>query len=750
MKPKFPWKSASRAWWPPILLVALSLATHVALAQQRPPTTGELEQAINRDTDKSYEVLRMVFGQFAQNPFLEVGTPDTLLGHVFLISNLVIMALGVVWFTYNVGAGILTSAHEGRVLGQRMSSAWFPVRTTVGIAGMLPVFGGFSAAQAIMMWTGLLGIGAANMSLHASIDAAANYAPLVQSEAMVKPLGSGVLAADVADALFMSKVCVLANRAYDNPTGYSTANLLVDNLSSESGKRGNSLYGERLCGGVNLSGNRSAGDNSRSDSGIQGKLAYRVASVDYDAIAKAGRQASVTQLRLLNAAVTVVAVDWFAGYQKALKEGTKIPEWPTKNLELSRKGVNFAWKEIIAPLVPKGSAIREKVIKAIKRDGWAVLGAWNSTFAEANAAIVDAANVYTVSVTSPGSRVGFSLGELGEQIRGLGQRALSAVGLGDVPQTDVVRDTLAALQSKRETAESSSECLFSSWESSTGNCSMGQAIALYMIDGVSGNSGGQGLVNPIIAAKNVGDWLMTLPQVAYFASKLKSLPGAGTAVSAAANVAGKVTGKAMGALTKLMDVDAIRFLEKLGMAMFIVGAVLAIYVPFIPFLTWMTGIIGYFTTFVEGLVAMQLGAFSHLAQEGDGMGSRTERAYTHLLAVLIRPTLMVVSFFIANAMLIMLGTLFNQMFAAIVANVQGNSVTGLASIIGILAVYMVWQVVLVQGIYNMVYEIPDRSLGWIGSQLEARFGREMDNKIESWTHTSMRWAGTSGLGIAKA
>src|SRR3546814_8191454 len=119
-----------------------------------------------------------------------------------------------------------------------------------------------------MMWTGLLGIGAANMSLHASIDAAANYAPLVQSEAMVKPLGSGVLAADVADALFMSKVCVLANRAYDKPDGYSTANLLVDNLSSDDGKRRNSLYGERLCGGVNLSGNKFATDNARSDSEI--------------------------------------------------------------------------------------------------------------------------------------------------------------------------------------------------------------------------------------------------------------------------------------------------------------------------------------------------------------------------------------------------------------------------------------------------------------------------------------------------
>ncbi|WP_233639754.1 DotA/TraY family protein [Achromobacter xylosoxidans] len=734
-----------------VLLIAwLSAFTHAALAQQRPPTTDELEQAINRETDKSYEVLRMVFGQFAENPFVEFGTPDTLLGHVFLISNLVIMGLGMVWFTYNVLAGILTSAHEGRVLGQRMSSAWFPVRTTIGVAGMLPVFGGFSAAQAVMMFFGLLGIGAANMSLNASIDAAASYAPLVQSEAMVKPLGSGVLAADVADALFMSKVCVLANRAYDNPSGYSGSNLLIDNLSAEEGARRNSLYGERLCGGVSLSGNGFAADNARSDSGWQSMLAYRVASVDYGAIAQAGRQASIVQLRTLNEAVTPIAQSWFEGYQRALEEGTRIPDWPTRQLEGVRKGVNFSWRETLAPLMPTQGAIRQEIISSIKRDGWAILGAWNSTFAEANAAIVDAASVYSVSVTSPGNRVGYSFGELGDQMRGIGQRALSAVGLADVPQTDTVRDALAALNSKRETAEPSSECLFSSWQTSTGNCSMGQAIAMLMIEGISANSGGQGLVNPIIAAKNVGDWMMTVPQVAYAASKMKGIAGPGRAVSAAAEVAGNAAAKsALSSFAKLMDVDAIRFLEKLGMAMFIVGAVLAVYVPYIPFLTWMTGIIGYFTSMVEGLVAMQLGAFSHLSGEGEGMGSRTERAYTHLLAVLIRPTLMVVSFFIANGMLIMLGTLFNQMFGAALANVQGNSVTGLATIIGVLAVFMVWQVVMVQGIFNMVYEIPDRSLGWIGSQLEARFGREMDHKIEMWTHTSMRWAGASGLGVVK-
>jgi conjugal transfer/type IV secretion protein DotA/TraY len=720
-----------------------------AVAQSRPPTTNELEQAINRETDKSYEVLRMVFGQFAENPWLEVGTPDTLLGHVFLISNLVIMALGMVWFTYNVSAGIVQTAHEGRVLGQRMSTVWFPIRSTVGVAGMLPVFGGFSAAQALMMWFTMLGIGAANMSLNASLEAASNYAPLVQSDAMVKPLGSGVLATEVADALFMTKVCVLANRAYENPKNFEISNLVTDNLDSTEGARGNSIYGEKTCGGVNLSGNFLATDKARSDSGLQGMFSYRVASVDYAAIAKAGRQASVVQLRLLNAAVSPIAVAWYTGYKAALENGTTIPEWPTKQLEGVRKGVRFAWGDIIAPLLPKEGAIKKEVMASIKRDGWAVLGAWNSTFAEANAAIVDAANIFTVSVSSPGSRVGYSMGEIGDQIRGLGQRALSYVGLADVPQTDKVRDALAALSTKRETAAPSSECLFDAWQTETGNCSMGQAIALMMIDGIAKDSGGAGLVNPIIASKNVGDWLMTLPQAAYFANKAKNFAGPGKAVSAASAAANAVGGGKSDAMAKLFDSDVLQFLEKLGMAMFIVGAVLAIYIPFVPFLTWMTALIGYFCVVIEGLVAAQLMAFAHLAGEGEGMGSRTERGYTHLINVLLRPTLMVVSFFIANAMLIMMGTLFNQMFGAALSNVQGNSLTGVATIIGILAVYLVWQVVMIQGIFNMVYEIPDRSLGWIGTAMEARFGREMDHKIENLTNTSIRWAGGSGLGMMK-
>jgi len=174
--------------------------------------------------------------------------------------------------------------------------------------------------------------------------------------------------------------------------------------------------------------------------------------------------------------------------------------------------------------------------------------------------------------------------------------------------------------------------------------------------------------------------------------------------------------------------------------MFIIGAILALYIPFVPFITWVSGLIGYFVVLCEGLVAAQIHGFTHLSTDGDGMGSRTEKGYTHVLHLLMRPTLMVIAFFIATAMVIMIGTLVTKMFGAALANVQGNSVTGFATIVGVCAIYMIILVVTVQSVYNMVYEIPDRVIGWLGTSTNS-FGRELDSKVENLTHTAVRWSG---------
>jgi conjugal transfer/type IV secretion protein DotA/TraY len=104
---------------------------------------------------------RYVFGDFADNPF-SPGGPSTLLGNMFVIFNTAIFTVGFAWAMYGVVSGVVQTAHEGEVLGKRLSTVWFPIRMITGIAGMVPMFKGFTMFQAIMMMMTAVGIGIGN------------------------------------------------------------------------------------------------------------------------------------------------------------------------------------------------------------------------------------------------------------------------------------------------------------------------------------------------------------------------------------------------------------------------------------------------------------------------------------------------------------------------------------------------------------------------------------------------------------
>ena len=85
-------------------------------------------------------------------------------GGIFLVS--------VLWGSYNVGRGIVGTAQEGAVLGNKMSTVWLPIRMVTGIAGVVPVFAGFNLAQVVHVLTTGIGIGLANMMFLGAINLA--------------------------------------------------------------------------------------------------------------------------------------------------------------------------------------------------------------------------------------------------------------------------------------------------------------------------------------------------------------------------------------------------------------------------------------------------------------------------------------------------------------------------------------------------------------------------------------------------
>lgn len=134
------------------LLAAMSftLLPAMAAAQAFP---GGIMGAFNTPTGDPYSsiLLHQIFG-----PLFPVDTGGGLRADPTIFSlligyfNIAVLLIGGLLFFWNVTVGLLQTAHEGQVLGQRWSSLWAPLRVVfaVGLLVPIPTYGGYNVAQA--------------------------------------------------------------------------------------------------------------------------------------------------------------------------------------------------------------------------------------------------------------------------------------------------------------------------------------------------------------------------------------------------------------------------------------------------------------------------------------------------------------------------------------------------------------------------------------------------------------------------
>lgn len=137
-------------------------------------------------------------------------------GSILTMVNVVILAVGTAWLTWNILAGITQSAWDGELLGKRFHTLWMPIRNAVGIAMLIPAFAGWGAAQLLMYQAAKMGAGAANIAMsngagaltapnvaNYKINAAPDFAGLATSvysinlcKAMTRQAAAQIVAAD--------------------------------------------------------------------------------------------------------------------------------------------------------------------------------------------------------------------------------------------------------------------------------------------------------------------------------------------------------------------------------------------------------------------------------------------------------------------------------------------------------------------------------------------------------------------------
>lgn len=98
------------------------------------------------------------------------GTGSQILGTLFGVFNAVILSIGGVVVSYILFVSTMNTAHHGKVLGEKWSSIWIPIRAVVGIGAMLPKASGYSFVQIFLMWLVVQGIGAADSVWYAALN----------------------------------------------------------------------------------------------------------------------------------------------------------------------------------------------------------------------------------------------------------------------------------------------------------------------------------------------------------------------------------------------------------------------------------------------------------------------------------------------------------------------------------------------------------------------------------------------------
>jgi conjugal transfer/type IV secretion protein DotA/TraY len=583
--------------------------------------------------DLASRVMEGLLGPTYASPLTAGSGANTLFGAIFLVFNIVVFAVGIVWASYGVIAGIVQTADEGTILGKRMSSVWMPVRMVTGIGGLIPAFGGFSLSQVAMILATSWGISFGNYAYNQALGAAASGVTLTNSS--FSKTDPGRDANTLTTALFDQRICersLLKKEADTRAAGVTVSArdaiqafpLNMIESGTVVGRSVGTIEMKSKCWAAGVK--QKPFSDPRNESSWSG---FRSGAVNYDAINKGAWAAYSNSFPELSNRVNALADAYYDKIESKAVEEARIPRDELRATSLWYSGsISRAGAEI------DQKAIKEAALQNMGKYGFFSAGSFYSTFAEANAVAMSATDAVDYIVIPPPEKAKSSSGDYEE--------AMTRLQKGADSSADTQRGScFVALNA-------------------TGNCSIGQKIMEVAIGaGTSGAGGGAQIVDPIIALKNIGDYMMitgeTILVVAAGAAGLnKVVDGVAGDDSILGKTAGKFAKKLLGPVTAVIGAAA-QMLPYIGGLMFAVGALCAIYIPMVPFIIWVSGLVQYCCIVVESFAAAPLWALAHLQADGEGMGQRTERGYLYLINLLFRPILMVVAFFAASALVILLG-----------------------------------------------------------------------------------------------
>ena len=738
-----PYKRQTRPWAMallPLLLMMAFFLPQIAFAQGGSGASGSQFQFANNDYFINV-ILRGVLGDIinvgASNAQQTVTGSGTL-GEVFRTMNLGIAFFGSMIVIFITVVGILQSGNDGEFLGRKWSSMWVPVRFATGSALMLPLTAsGYSYCQALVIWIAAQGVGFADTLWNS----------IVQN--IVVKNGSQISATYDTKRILTNiatfEACVKAvNLANNGTTSWGRIGPVVSTFTNESGqemKQVSYFWGNPDSGFLGLDPS-----NQRTACG-ELKYAYPDTAAYEDPYKNIRVAVDTFNRQAIEKYSNVYASEFQAIVTEIQKEdGTSNPvplikvfleRIPTDiamfNEELAQEGTDaFA-----------ASGYDTASQSAMTEYGFAMAGMWYME-------VLRAHNTLRQSFAAPeGSPVQLSMLDSSIQQKvsdtlGIVQNQFAAAekGGGNAAQNQINKSSSGGTATAPVKTTVTSFNVTSDDFTDAGFVNTMFARAANYMRGVmfgvgaagagsggtsaysswnfQGSSSSNPNVSAILQLKNKGDAILDVAGVLIStdigARVIVGSLKADSLWSQAASVVTDVIPTAVaGKIGASITSELSTYIVGAAFALFVFGLTLSVLIPMMPYILWIGAILGLVVLIMESLVAIMLWAVMMMHPSGEGITSQyNERGLQMLLAVFMRPALLLMGYVIGMFMLEPMVGFVNDTFSLMVSSVQTITFTGFFSFIAFIGIYCSMILMVVEKSFAMIHTLADRVLTWIG------------------------------------
>lgn len=684
--------------------------------------------------DISIKMLNALFGELVEHNIGNKGDP--ILEPIKALNSGALIVGGIL-AAYTILAGTVGTAHDGQMLGKKLSSVWVPIRYSIGTALVLPVIGGgYCVIQLLVVWVIVQGIGLAGTVWTAYVGSSTQMLPdntkNILDVAAVEELAGFIIRAHACNAMF-AKHRDETLQTYQNTSGTSanqaTGNALTESAANQWGtwdynngtKVVGKVFGQKSDNTSSvakalyaIAGSSKVNNINWTYSGKCGYIKYSINENEqsyYESTPSVysgylGTEVSMgfvpidtsSVLNLHNAQVRSM-IGSLEPISYSMIRNENFGESDAKALVSHATGLATGYLTNLqaASTALHGTDSWQSMKEQASSQGWMLAGAWFTRILTMNNHIRSAVGSYPVfnESYSPTFNNLSTEGLLSSDYQKDRKKIILVLEAFKTENSLAIAEKLA--QANSDANKEKAKTAGAERQNDTGSGIFNKFIqkvlsAATTIDMTEIHNDNR---HPVLMLSEMGYRII-------HAIAIMTVVVAGI---------GAIPFLGIGVLT------AIQTFLGLPLTGIVIIAITAEFViPNLPYLIWLGALVGWLLLVLESVIAAPLWAIMHLHPNGDDLTGRGADGYKLILSLIFRPVLMVFGFIGALLISSIMGEFINKTFYSVFKN-STTGATGLSTLIGWimgLFLYVSLMLTFVKQTFSIIHKLPDQLMRWMG------------------------------------